>query len=106
MDNEVANKVIARAKGYCEKCGLPGDLQLHHRKLRSQGGKNEPANLIAIHASCHIQHKNSIHDNPKTSKVKGYIVPSWGDPLEYPFHQVDGTIVKLDNEGTYTRIEA
>ena len=107
MDKKVAEMVLSRAKGYCEKCGLPGyNFALHHRKLRSQGGKDDVCNLIAVHHHCHNQERNSIHDNPKKSIQKGYIVPSWADPLDYPIHQPDGTVVRLDNEGNYHRIEA
>ena len=42
MDKKIAETVLARAKGYCEACGLPGDdFALHHRKLKSRGGKDE-----------------------------------------------------------------
>ena len=105
MKKEIVEKVLQRAKGYCEKCGGVGEtLSLHHRKLKSQGGKDDVSNLIAVHPNCHNQHKDSIHDNPKKSKVKGWIVPSWADSNEYPLHLPDGTIVKLDNEGSYERM--
>jgi hypothetical protein len=43
--------VLARCKAYCEKCGLglTEDFALHHRKLRSRGGKDTVDNLIALH---------------------------------------------------------
>ena len=106
MDKKVAETVLARAKGYCECCGLPCDeFALHHRRLRSQGGKDEVCNLIAVHHSCHNLGTNSIHNRPGIAKVKGWIVPSWADPAEYPLHLPDGKVVRLDNEGNYERLE-
>jgi len=107
VDKQVAETVLERAKGYCEVCGLPGDnFALHHRRLRSQGGLDQVCNLIAVHHGCHNLNTNSIHNNPATAKVKGYICPSWADPAEYPFHLPDGRIVRLTNEGTYEKLEA
>jgi len=37
----------------CERCGTPNNLQVHHRKFRSQGGGNDPGNLESICAGCH-----------------------------------------------------
>ena len=106
MDKDVAEKVLERAQGYCEVCGLPGDnFALHHRKLRSQGGKDEVANLIAVHHKCHNMGTHSIHLKPMVAKVKGWIVPSWANPIEYPLHLHNKEIVRLDNEGNYHRIE-
>lgn len=51
---EVAAEILHRAAGWCEACGWPaGTLIIHHRRLRSQGGKHTAANCIAIHPKCH-----------------------------------------------------
>lgn len=106
MDKRVANLVLLRAGNYCEKCGMPcDDFALHHRKLRSQGGKDEPCNLIAVHHKCHNLGTDSIHNQPEKSRVKGWIVPSWAEPSDYPLHLVDGSVVRLDNEGNYQSLE-
>ena len=106
MDKEIAEKVIARANGYCEVCGLVMyQPNLHHRKLRSQGGKDEVANLIAVHSYCHAISSKSIHQNPKNSMVKGYIVPGYATPSEYPLHLPNGDIVRLAETGEYIRLE-
>lgn len=106
MDKEIANKVIARAKGYCEVCGLPMyQPNLHHRKLRSQGGKDEVSNLLAIHHYCHNIATKSIHQNPKDSMLKGYIVPRYATPSEYPLHLPSGDIVTLAESGEYIKLE-
>lgn len=106
MKKQVAEIVLERAGHYCEACGFPcADFALHHRQLRSQGGKDEPANLIAVHHACHNLGTNSIHLNPKKSINFGYIVPSWADPSEFPLTLSDGRKVLLDNEGNYLEIE-
>lgn len=105
MDKAIAETVLARAKGYCEVCGAPGDLVLHHRKLRSQGGKDAVSNLIAVHNKCHNMSTGAIHNQPAIAKVKGWIVPSWADPADYPLHLCDGSVVRLDEQGTYERLE-
>lgn len=107
MDKRIAEKVIERAKGYCESCGgyLNDDYALHHRKLRSRGGVDCPANLICVHHACHNLATHSIHLNPKDSTIKGFIVPGWADPAEYPMYLYGNPddIVRLDDKGNYLR---
>ena len=106
MKQNIVDIVLERASGYCECCGFPcGEPALHHRKLKSQGGKDEPCNLIAVHHKCHNLGTDSIHLNPAKSVKMGWIVPSWADPSEFPLHMADGSVVRLDNEGNYIEIE-
>ena len=105
MDKLIAQTVLTRGKGYCERCGTPGeDFHLHHRKLKSQGGKDAVANLVAVCHTCHNIHPKSIHQNPAEAKRSGFIVPSWANPEEYPLCLPDGRVVRLDNEGNYLEI--
>lgn len=102
MKQAVVDIVLERAGYYCEVCGKSGDnFALHHRKLKSQGGKDEPCNLIAVHHKCHNLGTDSIHLNPKRSVENGWIVPSWAEPSEFPLRLSDGSKVLLDNEGSY-----
>ena len=106
MNKIIAETVLARAKGYCERCGAPSlDLALHHRKLKSRGGKDEVSNLVAICHPCHNLGTDSIHLNPTKATVKGWMVPSYAKADLYPLHLADGSIVRLDNEGNYKEIE-
>jgi hypothetical protein len=52
----------------------------HHRKLRSRGGSNDPANLLDVCLRCH----DYIHRHPKESIRRGWMLPSWADetPLQ------------------------
>ena len=106
MKQEVVDKVLERAGYYCECCGLPcANFALHHRKLKSRGGKDEASNLMAVHHECHNLGTNSIHLNPKRATYNGWMVPAWADPSEFPMCMPDGSKVLLDNEGNYTQIE-
>ena len=99
MDKRIAEAVLNRAGNYCEKCGNSGyDFALHHRRLKSQGGKDEVCNLMAVHHKCHNMGTDAIHMNPAKSIEMGWIVPSWAQPAEYPLHLSDGSKVLLDNE--------
>jgi 5-methylcytosine-specific restriction endonuclease McrA len=105
MDKTIANAVLQRAKGFCERCGVPShDLALHHRKLKSRGGKDEVSNLVAICHKCHNMSTESIHLNPAKATIKGWMVPSWAEPSDYPIHLADGSIVRLDNDGNYKEV--
>ena len=104
MNKEVRKLVWKRSKGYCEKCGLSingVDWAFHHRKLKSQGGKDSVSNGLALHNSCHNIAKNSVHQNPKEADEKGYIVKSWESPDKKPLLRPNGTWVYLDDLGNY-----
>lgn len=102
MDKKIAEAVLNRAGNYCEACGQSGsDFALHHRRLKSQGGKDEVCNLIAVHHKCHNLGTNSIHMRPKVAIERGQIVPSWASPAEFPLTLSDDSKVLLDNEGSY-----
>lgn len=95
----------SRSRGYCELCGgqLPASWALHHRKLRSRGGKDEIANFVALHHECHNLGTKSVHLNPAKATETGHIVPSWEDPAECPVMLPSGECVILTNEGTYRK---
>jgi len=95
--------IAARCQGYCELCGnaLGNAFVLHHRKLKSRGGKDTVDNLIALHHTCHNTGNNGVHFNVKKSTLSGHIVPTYATPSEYPLHLPNGSIVRLTEEGTY-----
>ena len=102
MDKKVAQAVLKRAEGHCEVCGfsLAGDYALHHRKLKSRGGKDSIANVICIHHDCHNLASYSIHLNPAKAERKGWMVASWQDPEEAPMVRPDGSSVLLKDDGS------
>lgn len=95
--------VYARSRGYCELCGgqLPSSWALHHRKLKSRGGKDEITNFVALHHECHNLGTQSVHANPAKATETGHMVPSWEDPAECPVMLSSGESVILTPEGTY-----
>ena len=102
IDSKIVALVHQRANGYCEKCGGNADdgMALHHRKLKSRGGKDSVANLIWVHHKCHNTGTDSIHLNPAEAEHKGWMVGSWQDPDETPIYLPDGSIVLLNEDGT------
>jgi hypothetical protein len=92
--------------GWCEVCGhaLGEVWAVHHRQLRSQGGKDELANLMAVHHKCHNIGTDSIHLNVKKSIDNGWIVPSWADPCATPLRYQSSAIVVLSNDGQTTPV--
>lgn len=107
LSKELRELVLSRAQGYCEFCGngLPENFALHHRKLKSRGGKDTPDNLIALHHGCHNGNTNAIHFNIALSESTGHIVPTHANPNEYPLTLSNGSIVTLTVQGTYNYLE-
>jgi len=69
---QARQSVMARSDGFCEvrtpMCDARAN-QVHHIKRRSQGGPDEPGNLLATCASCH----DWIHANVAESKRRGWL---------------------------------
>jgi 5-methylcytosine-specific restriction endonuclease McrA len=96
-----------RCKGYCEKCGgaLPEGWAAHHRKLRSQGGKDTLDNVVALHHECHNLGTKSVHLNPKQSYEDGFMVKSWANPDEMPLNLALCRLVTLTKDGQYKEVK-
>jgi hypothetical protein len=54
-------KAIRKRDGRCRWCGVDNLLQVHHILYRSQGGPDEPSNLITL---C-LDHHAEAHSNKK-----------------------------------------
>lgn len=102
INKAVVALVEARAGNYCEVCGRAASesMALHHRKLKSRGGKDTASNLIRVHHSCHNLATESIHARPEYSESKGWMCPSWREPTDHPFVRPDGSIVLLQDDGS------
>ena len=80
-------------------------MALHHRKLKSRGGKDSVANLIWVHHGCHNMATESIHANPAYATDKGWMVASWDEPEKAPMVLPDGRIVLLQENGKITDLK-
>ena len=70
---KVRAEVEGRAGSLCE-AGVPGVCQIrghhaHHVLMRSQGGPDEPHNLLWLCGACH----RYVHDHPAESYEKGWL---------------------------------
>ncbi len=80
--------VLRRDAWSCVRCGMPVTgrrYSLQHRKRRSQGGTNDPRNLITVcgdgTTGCH-ERIDSRRD--PADEAAGYTVRSWDDPALVP----------------------
>jgi hypothetical protein len=92
--------VLARDGDSCARCGhgLSGvrgeNWSIHHRKLRSQGGNNSPANLVALCGHGTVGCHGFAHRAPKRARMEGgWILRSTDDPAAYPVaHKLHGLV--------------
>jgi hypothetical protein len=92
--------VHERDGGRCVRCGdgLVEGFECHHRRLRSQGGRDELSNLIALCSDCH----GWAHGHPAEAQLAGWIVVSGTGPLAMPVRYADGTRRLLCDDGSYS----
>lgn len=71
LPDAVREAVLDAANRICEWCNVPGGrLIIHHKLLRSQGGKQDPALLAALHPLCHL----AAHASPYEAQARGLII--------------------------------
>ncbi len=71
-----------RCGGRCEVSGVPLDFETfdaHHRRPKGMGGTDRPdrddiENLLALDPAVHNGGPNSVHQNPRWSRPRGYLV--------------------------------
>lgn len=71
----------------------------HHRKLRSQGGRDNAANSLFVCSSCH----DYIHMHPAISYENGWLVKSHSDPGAVAVRR-RGRLVRLFDDGTFEQV--
>jgi hypothetical protein len=66
-----ARLAVIERDSHCQlgPVGCGGGPAVHHRRLRSQGGTNDPLNLVLL---CDIHHGH-IHANPAWSYDNGWL---------------------------------
>jgi len=50
---QIREQVLRRDGWRCQCCGTRTNLEVHHKKFRSQGGDDSEENLITLCAGCH-----------------------------------------------------
>lgn len=74
--------VDERSSRKCERCGrtiLVGGSH-HHRKLRSRGGTDSPANLVLLCGSGTTGCHGWVHANPASATEDGWMLGTKQDP--------------------------
>jgi 5-methylcytosine-specific restriction endonuclease McrA len=78
IPTSVREEVLDRANRTCEWCGVPGGrLIIHHKLLRSQGGRHRVEDCAALHQNCH----ETAHRNPSEARRRGLIVGAGSNDL-------------------------
>ncbi len=70
---DVRAQVAARSGGICEiraACDGRRAVHVHHRRLRSQGGKHALENLLHVCAACH----HYAHSHPALAYERGWLL--------------------------------
>jgi hypothetical protein len=83
LPTRVREAVVARDQFQCVCCGRDVVLafaEVHHRRLRSQGGGDGQFNLVTLSRECHAE----WHGHPLLARRHGIIVPSWAHPVDVP----------------------
>lgn len=84
VPQDVQDLCRLRDGGRCCRCRvsvLNVPAHLHHRLMRSRGGKHTPANLVTLCAPCH----RDVHTGDTIqSEQDGWLLPSRSDPARIP----------------------
>jgi 5-methylcytosine-specific restriction endonuclease McrA len=51
--DELRKRVLRRDGWRCQVCGSRQNLQVHHKRMRSQQGDDDDVNLITLCVDCH-----------------------------------------------------
>jgi hypothetical protein len=82
MPADERDRLWERTKGICEWCGKGmrrSDMDAHHRLTRRHGGW-ELSNVVGVHHDCHVLQPESIHQNPRLARRKGFIRSRYEEP--------------------------
>jgi ribosomal protein S27AE len=107
MTPETRTAVLERDNHKCVRCGdsiMFARVSVHHRKLRAQGGTDDPTNLITLCGSGNLGCHGLVHSRRKDiGELFGYIVASWQDPATVPVRTPAGLVMLTAD---YLRVSA
>jgi hypothetical protein len=105
IPQRVRAKLYERAASMCEICGVRPATNAHHRKNRSQGGKDALSNLLLLCGSgtikCHgyvTAPVKNYHLWPAVPKRMGWCCWRSDEPSDVPVYY-RGQWVRLDDAG-------
>ena len=107
MPVKVRARLQDRALGCCEICGTFGATNAHHRKNRSQGGKDDLANLMLLCGSGTTGCHGTVTMAPVWAENLGYTVRRDQAPESIPVWRWSRSAARnewvlLDADGTLT----
>jgi hypothetical protein len=75
---------------------------MQHRKARGVGGSNGPENLVTLCGSATSQGCHFLCEaRADEMTARGFVIPSWTDPLDIPVILWTGRAVFLTTDGCY-----
>lgn len=110
IPQRVRDQLHERAQGCCERCGVWGATNAHHRLNQSQGGTHVLSGLGLLCGSgctgCH----GWVTEHPEKAKDEGWTVSGNGVPGDVPVLRFDLTAerqvyVRLDDDGGIHPVE-
>jgi hypothetical protein len=109
LPQKVRDALRERAEGCCELCGVPAN-NAHHRKNRSQGGRNELSNLLLLCGSGTTGCHGFVTTEPRISKRLGWTVRRISEPADIAVWRFDlreerRVLVYLDDAGFVVGVE-
>jgi hypothetical protein len=103
---KVRDLIVEREDQCCFRClGWAEGGSIHHRKLRSRGGRNDPSNLMLLCGSGTTGCHGWVHSNVLAATALGYMVESWEEPrYKRTWSQFMGRDVYLTDAGGFLDI--
>ena len=84
ISKEARITLAVRSGGFCEICYVAPATNWHHRKNRSQGGRNELSNAMHLCGSGTTGCHGRVTENPAEAYQFGWSVRSGQNPAEVP----------------------
>lgn len=100
IPKKVRDIVAARSRGVCEGCLSARATEMHHRRFKSRGGKDEVSNLLHLcgwgnHTGCHGLAHSGI-----SGTRRGWAIPSGLEhPSSFAYQDSNSQWWLLDNDG-------
>lgn len=106
MNEKECRRLVAdRSEGFCERCCRGGQVTMHHRKKRGQGGPWSPENIAAVCGDgtrgCH----GWIENHPLLASACGWHVRPWQNPAEAPLLWRGATWLLLTADGKMEHVD-